>query len=175
MRYILGIDPGAAGAWAVISDRGAYVAAWDAPRSIDDTVDLCGDVLRRLRVECPSPQLVAYLERAFAMSGQRSGDYMMLFGAAQTILSAHGVPRHLVSANRWKRDLDMPAIVKPPKGTPPDEASVIQQRNKRAAKEHSRAFARRLFPDAELQLQKHDGRAEALLIAEWGRLFGGAK
>ena len=34
-------------------------------------------------------------------------------------------------------------------------------------KELSRALATRLFPAAPLHLKKHDGRAEALLLARW--------
>ena len=33
----------------------------------------------------------------------------------------------------------------------------------------TRIKARQLFPDAPITLKKHDGRAEALLIAEFGR------
>ena len=36
-------------------------------------------------------------------------------------------------------------------------------------KKQSRDKARQLFPDAPITLKKHEGRAEALLIAEFGR------
>ena len=70
------------------------------------------------------------------------------YGMLQGVLAARGLPYRIVGASMWKRQLGLPAD-----------------------KELVRARARELFPWAELHLKKYEGRAHALMLAEWGRRF----
>ncbi len=66
------------------------------------------------------------------------------FGSVLAVLQARHVAIELVTAAVWKRAL----------GLSSDKAASLHK-------------ARLLCPAAELHLAKHDGRAEALLLAHW--------
>ena len=70
------------------------------------------------------------------------------YGIIQGVLAARRVPYRIINAATWKRQMGLTAD-----------------------KEMVRAKARELFPWAELHLKKHEGRAHALMLAEWGRRF----
>lgn len=95
-----------------------------------------------------------YIEKQQAMPKQGvSSTFTTGFGYGQLIgiLAALRIPYHEVSPAVWKR------------------AMGLQGKDKSA----SRALARSLFPTAELHRVKDHGRAEALLIAEYGRRLEG--
>lgn len=77
-------------------------------------------------------------------------------GIWEGIAAGSGHPYELVRPQRWKREIGLP---------------------KGAAKDQSRALAAQLFPDVADQLtrKRDDGRAEAILIAEWARRTYGGK
>lgn len=160
---IAGIDPGLSGGVALLDTGGpAGCQVWDMPahaltrggkkkREIDPHrfAALIGDN----RVEH------AFIEQAWAMpakgphaqgKGQGASSafatgkgYGVLIGA----LAALRVPYTIVSSMKWKRALAVPA-----------------------AKDGARSRASQLLPNAEHQWQlvKHDGRAEAALLALYG-------
>ena len=152
---IIGIDPGLAGAVAVLGTTAVMV--WDTP-----TVTLDGP--RRTRREYDLHQMrailvpwqrrgFAYIEATHAMpkQGVRSM-WTMGYGVGvwEGLLAALEIPWARVRPQRWQREM----LADTPKG-----------------KDASRLVAMRLFPQmADLLRRKQDhGRADALLIAAWGR------
>ncbi len=68
------------------------------------------------------------------------------FGSILSVIQAMHVPLSFTTPGVWKRSY----------GLSKDKHASLHK-------------ARLMFPTAELHLAKHDGRAEALLIAEFGR------
>ena len=158
MIYI-GIDPGLSGAVAVIDERfNNLVQVFDTP-----TVLVEGEKTKR-KYLAPSMALllepfankqeaIAVLENVHSMPKQGVAS-SFCFGEGkgmwEGILAAYNIPTELVSPQRWKK-----AIM------------ADQGKDKSAA----RFKAMALFPSLadQLKLVKYDGRAEALLMAEYGR------
>jgi crossover junction endodeoxyribonuclease RuvC len=158
---ICGIDVGLGGAVAFIEPRGPAVREiLDMPVHLlkrggkaKREVDVAGLVgLFALRhVEHAFVELAGAMPRQGVASAFAFGKG---FGIVLGVLAARGVPLTLVSAAKWKRTLQLP-------------------KGKAAA----RARASQLLPQAAhyWPLAKHDGRAEAALLALFGaRLLGGA-
>lgn len=146
MNAIIGVDPGKNGAVAVIDDEGGYfVADFDDPASAAETV-------REMWREADT--VSAIMEKVHAMPKQgvsSSFSFGMNFGIWQGIFAALSIPIQFVAPQKWQT-----AVFSKYSG-----ASV--------GKTRSLEVARMLFPKADLQLKKHDGRAEALLIAFYGK------
>jgi len=70
------------------------------------------------------------------------------FGSILSIVQVWRMPLQFVRSAQWKKDLQLAGK---------DKGAALDK-------------ARLLFPTAELHLKKHDGRAEALLIAHWAYL-----
>jgi crossover junction endodeoxyribonuclease RuvC len=68
-------------------------------------------------------------------------------GIIMGVLSALGFSYELVRPQEWKKEFGLLKM----------------------QKDASRTVAQNLFPSVNLSLKKDEGRAEALLIAEWGR------
>jgi hypothetical protein len=152
---IIGIDPGLTGAVAVLGTTDVMV--WDTP-----TVKLNGP--RRARREYDLHQMravmvpwqrrgFAYIEATHAMPKQGvCSMWTMGYGVGvwEGLLAALEIPWARVRPQRWQREM----LADTPKG-----------------KDASRLVAMRLFPQmADLLRRKQDhGRADALLIAAWGR------
>ena len=151
MTIICGIDPGLSGALVFI--EGSFVDVSDMPthalvrggknkREID--AHMLAAVLNDAR---PGH---AFIEQVGAMPGQGvSGVFAFgkSYGTIIGVLAALGVPMTFVNPRVWKKTLSVPA-----------------------AKDGARARASQLLPAAAhwWPLVKHDGRAEAALIALWG-------
>jgi crossover junction endodeoxyribonuclease RuvC len=150
---VVGVDPGLSGALCFLDLHSpAAVKTVDMPvhnlvrggakkREVD-TATLAALLSR--------PLDHAFVEQAGAMPRQGvSGVFAFgkCFGIVLGVLAARAVPLTLVSPIRWKRALGVPA-----------------------AKDGARARASQLLPAAAEQwrLARHDGRAEAALIALWG-------
>jgi crossover junction endodeoxyribonuclease RuvC len=155
MKYFLGIDPGASGAIAVLREDGVLVAVIDMP-----VVELkVGKAMKR-RV---SPELLAhemslyagsvvFLEQVSAMPGQGVSSMFAFgesYGIVKGVLAALGMSINLVTPNTWKKAMGL-----------------------NAGKDGSRAKAIQMWPShvGDFKRVKDDGRAEACLIAEFGRL-----
>ena len=147
MSLYLGIDPGFSGAWGLIDHHGKYHS--------------CGDMLNNKRyilsrhVHAEISQAIdrqdiqGVIEAVHSMPAQgvaSSFKFGMAFGAAIAILERINCPWELVTPHKWKADMKLTSD-----------------------KDLSLAMARELWPNAPLHLQKHNGRAEALLMAEWLR------
>jgi crossover junction endodeoxyribonuclease RuvC len=145
MIYILGIDPGRNGALAVMS-----VGLVDGVRRVTthDMPDTDAG-LQTLLAELPKVAF-AVVEKPFYPHhiGVRAiATIAETFGALRAGLQFFGIPQHPVTPSDWKAALSLS----------PDKAA-------------SRRRAAEFFPDDADQWTrvKHDGRAEAALIAWYG-------
>ena len=141
---ILGIDPGASGAIGMVEPM---VEVWDMPATVADLVTL-------MRTFDPALTRV-YVEAVHAMPGQGVTSTFAFgegYGAILGVLAALGLPHRTIAPQTWKRQL-----------------GLKREQDARATKNAARALAQQLFPTASLSRVRDHGRAEALLIAEWGR------
>ena len=156
MRHI-GIDPGLSGAVAVLTDDSLQIH--DMPVM---TVDRNGKAKRQVSANELAELLNlyagkdchVYVERVSAMAGQGVTSVFSFgrsFGMIEGILAALKMPVTFVAPATWTR-----AIGRSP------------------GKDASRARAMELFPNYEYFFKrvKDDGRADAALIAHWGRKHG---
>lgn len=160
MLYV-GIDPGVTGAVSVIDCtylESGEIECHDTPiyhdgkRTRINSAD-CGALLRDLKRESGG-KLAVFIEKSQPMPKNGSIACFGLgysFGVWIGILAALEIPYTLVTPQAWKKAL-MP-------GEPKE-------------KDSSRVVARRLWPaqtEEWLSRKKDHGRADALLIAEYGR------
>jgi crossover junction endodeoxyribonuclease RuvC len=168
MHYV-GIDPGLSGAIAVI-ELGGAVTIFDVPthqvkvgkkmKNIIDAYHLATilqgisanqDIAVAIEKVTPMPSVPGVLDEERRTMGATSAfNFGMGYGIYVGVLSALRIHFQEVHPATWKRAMM-------------DGAG----KEKKAA----RIRAARLFPVAASKLtrEKDDGRAEALLIAEWGR------
>ncbi len=148
---ILGIDPGAKGALAIV--EGPRLEIFDMPRlgvsrgkSVKDEID--GYSLWSLLSDLSYD--VAYIELVGGQDGQSAPaafNFGRAAGAPEYLLIAAGKRFERVPPVRWKSALRL-----------------------RSGKDDARAMAMRLFPAAALELRKRrPDFSEAALIAEYGR------
>lgn len=165
MIYV-GIDPGITGAVAVI-DANRAISFYDTPtfelksngktKNVPDQYAFA-DILRD--IVAGGPTLVV-IEKVWAMPGkggfgrQSMGatsafNFGMGFGLWLGVIAALKIPVQQVAPTTWKK-------------------SMMSDMDK--DKDASRIRAIALFPQVadSLKLKKHHGRADALLIADWGR------
>jgi hypothetical protein len=154
MIYI-GIDPGLGGAVAIID--GLNVKLFDTPTALTGKGtkrDYLIANMTPLLESAAKYQPFCVLEAVHSMPKQgvaSSFSFGRGLGIWEGILSAYGIPYAKVAPQTWKKAMlgDMP----------------------RDNKDSSRIAATRLFPNASdmLARKKDDGRAESLLMAEYGR------
>jgi crossover junction endodeoxyribonuclease RuvC len=149
---VVGVDPGFSGAIGIICDNG-HVEVHDMPvlgEGAQKFVD--GHTLRELLLAANPCKIV--IEQVSARPGQGVST-MFRFGAAYgavvAIATSIGCPVAFVTPVRWKRKMGLV----------------------NTSKEASRALAIRTFPGARdsLKRKKDDGRAEGLLLADYGRQY----
>ena len=151
MKTIAGIDPGIYGAVAIIKDD--EVTVYDMPvtgeKKTIDGQEICG-ILNKHR---PSH---IFIEKAQSMPKQgiaSTGRYMYGAGMIEGICIAYSIPYTLVRPQTWRR------IIMSDMGKGKDES--IRR-------------AKQLYPKYEGLTKKiHHGRAEAILIAHYGKIKGG--
>ena len=150
MRFI-GIDPGVTGAIALLTPGDTYV--YDMPRNMDG---VAGDTLYRLLVEWQPDEV--YVERTHAMPINGSK-------ATYSLGDTNGCIRTAVHILR------IPLIWVPPKQWQAQFSLTTVGITDKERKNRSRWRAIELFPTLADQLgrMKDHNRAEALLIAEYGR------
>lgn len=158
---ILGIDPGMDGAVAALAD-GQILRVHDTPvltvasgrkkrRELQPSI--MREILEGYRDQ---DQVIAAIEKVHTMPKQgvvSSGRFMFGFGLWIGLLAGLRIPYELVTPQAWKKAL-MNGMAKE-KG-----ASMLR--------------AKALFPNAPLELAKHHGRADAIMIAEHLRRRVGA-
>lgn len=148
---IMGIDPGFSGAIAVIDgNSNKILSLHDMPTLKGDknylNINALKDILNEHKID------YAYLEHAQAMPKQgvvgmfRYGE---VFGVIQGILHALRVPYELVKPQVWKK-------------------AIMSGMEK--SKDSSIWKAEQLFPEFICKRKKDHGKAEALLIAWYGKV-----
>lgn len=152
----VGIDPGATGAIAVIGDN-ERVTILDYPGDERETV-------RALKLLPVIPDAVT-LEGQNAFPGQGVTSMFHLgvnYGIWLAAIAAMEWPMAIVRPADWKKGMGYPSK------NPGENAAKFKTRSK----EHSLTLARRLYPKAAglLTRKKDHNRAEALLIAHYGRM-----
>lgn len=150
-HYTIGIDPGLNGAIAIIDQAGEFVSVTDLPYVHDKSLAwVDGDALQIIISNTLSGRPArAYVERVSSMPGQGVASSFAFgcgYGSVLSVLQAMLIGMVLITPAVWKRSYGL-------------------GKEKRA----SLHKARLTWPLADLRLAKHDGRAEALLIAEYGR------
>lgn len=149
---VIGIDPGLTGAIAVLSADGAVEHLADLPVIRDRSLAwIDGGQLQKMLLDASRGCTArAIVERVSAMPRQgvaSSFAFGVGFGSILSVLQAMQISIELVTPAMWKRSL----------GLSSDKRASLHK-------------ARLLFPAADLHLAKHDGRAEALLLAHWALL-----
>ena len=159
---IIGIDPGLTGAVARIRQTGDPLVltyqVWDAPTGKDGkhTV-LLGREMKKILYEASClPQVgtidvIVFIEKVHSMPKQcvaSSFNFGQGYGLWLGLIVGLGLPYEQVTPQRWQK-----------------ETLAGMQ----GGKDASRIRAQELFPDAHLSRKKDHGRADALLIAEYGR------
>lgn len=148
MTVFIGIDPGLiSGAVGAIDHNGKFIYCGDIH---SDGGRIVFGRFKNQLLGCVNSGDVAQIviEDVHTMPGQgiaSTGRFMRATGAIEAICYLTAVT-HMVSPQRWKLDM----------GVDGDKGYSLES-------------ARELWPEAELKLKKHHGRAEALLIAEWLR------
>lgn len=148
---IIGIDPGKLGAFCILCN--GEVAIYDTPVMNDGEKNQY-DIRRmnELMKEAKAlfPNIRAVIEQVGAMPGQGVTSMFSMgygLGVWHSLLTANDIPFTRVTPQSWKKEF---SLMKKEKG-----ASILR--------------AQELFPKADIRLKKHDGRAEALLMAEYLR------
>lgn len=142
VEIILGVDPGASGAFAFYGPVDNSIFCYDAPL-VDGRLDaatLVG-VIQNWRPTFAMIELVGSMPKQGVSSTFKFG---VSYGIAQGVIAALGIPHALVTPGKWKRHFGLSAD-----------------------KEKSRARALQLWPKSAklFARKKDDGRAEAALIA----------
>ena len=152
--YVFAIDPGVNGAWAVFDWGGTPVGCGELPR-----FDKLLNAVELGKLFCGYAPKTLVIEKVGAMPGQGVSSMFTFgcaFGVCLGVAGGAGVPIVLVTPNAWKKHFRL--IGKP--------------------KDAARELAIRLFPrmSHNLNLKKHGGRADALLLGKYAfDLDNGAK
>lgn len=148
MNAFIGLDPGSSsGAWGVIDERLNYVDCGDIVSNNGriDVVFLCA-ILAKYKHDFQN--LYIAMEEVGVRPGQgiaSSGKFMRAAGSIEAVAALTGDSFVLVRPQVWKK------------------SHALLNTDKKASLE----LARHIWPDADLRLVKHHGRADALLIALW--------
>ena len=151
---VLGVDPGAGGALALLDTGLGALTVCDMPtamvpagkrmlrRQISEV--WLADILRQYEPDC------AFIERVHALPKQgvtSSFTFGMAYGLVRGALATLAVPTHLITPNEWKKSFRL--------GPDKNEARLV---------------AARMFPAnaASFIRVRDDGRAEAALLALFG-------
>jgi len=150
----IGIDVGNTGAVAFLNSKGECLGVEDMPlmplngkKSQVNAVEL-SRILERWKALSKEP-ILAFVEQVSAMPKQgvtAMFNFGMGYGIVQGVLAAQRIPYVLVRPEAWKKRA---GLVKSPK-------------------DMARTKAQQLYPNVDLSLKKHIGRADALLIARFG-------
>jgi len=159
----IGIDPGASGAIALITSEGKYISIYDWPGNEQELAKILDQIDRRYPPE--KWDMFAAIEKVGAMPA-RNKTGKPVQGIASTFkfgtnygiwrmgLAMFKIPFILVTPQKWQK-------------------GIITKDDKMLGKAKGNcAAAARLFPDAPLYGPRggaKDGRADALMIADWRR------
>jgi hypothetical protein len=164
-KTIIGIDPGISGAIALLED-GKFAGAWampiEAKKTSGNQVDAAALISVATEItEQHAPSLVA-IERISAppVFGKGAGRMGSGLASSMSMGDSAGCARMFAALLGCRYEMVAPASWK---------KALKLGRNKG----HSIALAHRLYPASRkvITLKKHDGLAEALLIAHYAHLY----
>jgi Holliday junction resolvasome RuvABC endonuclease subunit len=144
----LGFDPGFSGAWGMIDHHSNFVGCGDMVNN--GSYILTDEVMAEINQARNGDDMEVVIELVASMPKQGVAStfkFGMAFGATIALAERIRCPFHFVTPRIWKKALGLDSD-----------------------KNRSLALGRDLWPEAPLSRQKDNGRAEALLIAEWLRL-----
>lgn len=146
----IGVDPGLSGAIAALDEDGSVAFLADLPIIRDKSLAwIDGGALQSMLLEFRQGRPArAIVERVAAMPKQGVSStftFGVSFGSILSVLQANQISIELVTPVVWKRAAGLGA----------DKKAALHK-------------ARLLYPSAELHLEKHHGRAEAILLARYG-------
>ena len=153
-RVVIGIDPGLTGALAFLPDEWTPwvedipTVAYSKSGFVKNAVDGMA-LARMLEYYAMMGTARVFMERVNAFPGQGVGSVFslgMTFGAIAGVVAALRLPLQFVGPAEWKAHFRL--------GKDKDLA---------------RGLAARLYPDVDLSRKKDHNRAEALLIARFGK------
>jgi len=154
---LIGIDPGVTGAIAFLRPDLTLVSVEDMPTMLltgkkqqVNGAALTALLNKLLQLAPGSGDTTAYLERVSAMPRQGVSSMFNFgtgYGVIQGVLAALHIPTVLVSPAQWKKRAGL--------------------RGKE--KDAGRTLAQQLYPEAPLGRKKDIGRADAILIARFGK------
>jgi len=156
VKFILGIDPGLSGALAFFDPETEELEVHDMPVHVINKKNHIDLYALALLVDS-YPVKKAIIENPGAMPGQGVTS-MFRFGyacgVAQAMVAAHLIPMDLVRPAKWKKAMGLTK-----------DKDACRQRASQTWPQHAK-----LWP-----LKKHDGRAEAALLALYHCENGGLK
>jgi hypothetical protein len=174
INYI-GIDPGQKGAIAILHSDKKTIDYYDMPLLPNGEIDERG--IEEILTNLVSP--FCTLEKAQTMPGQGSiggFNYGVGYGTIKTTLRFMRIPFQEISPMKWKKEFSLiRAKDKKIKGMSKEEKAAYKSREKKLSKEESATKVLELFPEIkrdDLYTERGrllDGRAEAILICEYGR------
>jgi len=145
---VIGIDPGKRGGIAVLSLIGEVLRFEKMPENLNRLIEVLESEREGL--------LRVFLERQQPMPKQGVLSMFNLgkhYGEIRGVLVAMGISFEEVVIQRWKREFGL------------NGRNLKQRERKKKAVEK----VCELFPEVRESVERHDGLAEALLIAEYGR------
>ena len=162
--YTIGIDPGVSGALVLLDHHKKIITLIDMP--VEITSKGKGKGKGKQRVDClalgdwlrecgglaiaDEDEITVVIEKVGAMPKQgvtsmfNFGDSL---GCLRGAVGALGLPVEFIRPQQWKKQMGC----------------------SHQHKDYARTLARQMYPDAELHLKKHGGRADAILIGRCGR------
>jgi len=153
---IIGIDPGATGGIAWLSDSGRLIEVRDLPVvKVGSRTRLMPAVLAAWLNETDRRPIHAFIEEVESRPGEGHAGAFSFgrnFGGIEGVLAGVGVAVTMVRPQIWKRDLRIP------KGKTPKDKTPSRVRAAQCWPGQAGAFAR----------VKDDGRAESALIGLYG-------
>lgn len=166
---VLGVDPGANGALALLTEKGLE-SVRDMPvatvlrgtRLSASELDV-NQVMEIVSVMQPDVCWMEYTRSHPSDSPIAAYTFGRLAGAVEAVVRSINAPFHFVSPQHWKRAMGLTIGSQATTG-------IKQTQIEKLRKERARVEAMRLFPaSSELfRRVKDDGRAEAALIAAYG-------
>lgn len=146
MKYFSGIDPGAGGAIAIISEDLQMVEVWDFPGSVEAAANLLRSIMLEHHPALTCIEKVASMPKQGVASTFRFGQN---FGGWIGALAALQVPFITATPSKWQK-----AVLDSGTGD---------------TKQRSLSMARRVFPTIDLSRNKDHGRSDALLLGLYAR------
>ena len=151
MTCYIGLDPGLlSGAWACIDHAGEFVACGDIPHAEGRVQPRLLKSALQDAISKTGDSCEIVIESVHSMPGQglvSTSRFMRAAGCIEAVASLLLYPTHFVTPQCWKKHY---GLIKTTKAA-------------------SLSRARKIWPTAPLNLVKHHGRADALLLSLYGR------